>query len=142
MSTRAVSEPGDTRDDAGLTLVELLVTIVLMGVASLTIFAALATFFAAAASQRATANLDQAVRIYSEQLQSTSYVACATSYSIALPSGFSATNVTVKFWNGDNPATFKPTCGADPGLQQVTATVNQSTTGRTQTVVLVKRQQA
>lgn len=126
---------------SGSTLVELLVTITIMGLASIAVFAGLATFYKTTVVQRSTADLDQVVRAYAERLDSAPYAACAVAYSaVTLPDGYTfSTGPTVTYWNGDHaPATFATPCSTDRGLQQVTATVQKIATGQRQTITIAK----
>lgn len=133
---------GASRDDGerGLTLVELTVTLAIMGIAVVGLFAALQTFVTASANERAAANLDGVLHTYSEALVAAPYVNCAASYpTVTLPAGYAFTSgPSVRYWNGDNPATFGSSCSTDNGAQQITATVQDGATGATQQVVVAK----
>jgi type II secretory pathway pseudopilin PulG len=128
---------------AGLTLVELLVTITIMGTAMIAIFIGLASLYRATSVQRSSANLDQVVRIYSEALSAAPYTACATAYStVTLPAGYSTTAVpAIAYWNGDNPSTFGSSCsvGTDTGLQQLSTTIQDDRSGQRQRILTTKR---
>jgi prepilin-type N-terminal cleavage/methylation domain-containing protein len=136
---------GDRRT-AGFTLVEILVAVSIMGIAIVGIFGALSTFLQAGRIDRSVADINQVVRTYSEGLNGATYANCASSYpTVTLPAGgaytFSA-GPTIKYWNGDNPATFTATipspCGTDKGVQQISATVRQTVSGQTQSLLIVK----
>lgn len=126
-------------DDAGVTLVELVVTVALMGLAMLAVFGAMAVFFKVEDSHRALTTLDEDLRSYAEALLALPYDAdCTVSYTATVPSGNSA-SVTVGFWNGDLPATYAAACpgGTDPGIQRLTVTLT-STDGFDDTLEIVK----
>lgn len=135
--------PGNVRlrnESSGFSLVEVLVTILLMALAVPAILGALASLMQAGATERSIAQADQVVRTYSEGLAAAPYVACAPSYpGITLPSGYSfAAGPTVKYWNGDGPATFATTCTTDNGVQQISATIKDDRSGTTQRLLIGK----
>jgi type II secretory pathway pseudopilin PulG len=108
-------------------LVEILVAVTILGISIVGIFGALSTFLEAGTVDRSVANVDQVLRTYSEGLIATSYLNCASSYP----------SVTLRYWNGDNPATFASSCGVDKGVQQISVTV-QSATGQSAPLVIAK----
>ncbi len=111
-----------------------------MGVAISGIFSCLSTFLMLGSVQRSTANVDLVVRTYSERVVAASYVTCASSYaSVTLPSGYSfAAGPTIDYWKGDSPATFSSTCASDKGVQRISATVREQSSGRAQQFVIAK----
>ena len=117
------AEEREQVDAEGFTLVEILVAVSILGIAVVGIFSALATFLQAGRIDRSVADLDQVVRTYSEGLNGATYASCASSYpTVTLPAGGAYTFVsspTIKYWNGDNPATFASSCGTDKGIQQI-----------------------
>jgi type II secretory pathway pseudopilin PulG len=126
-------------NDAGVTLVELVVTVALMGLAMLAVFGAMAVFFKVEDSHRALTALDEDLRSYAEALLALPYDDdCTVAYTATVPSGNTPT-VTVGFWNGDLPATYANTCpgGTDPGIQRLTITLT-STDGFDDTLEIVK----
>jgi prepilin-type N-terminal cleavage/methylation domain-containing protein len=126
--------------DDGFTLVELLVTVTIMAVAFIAILSALMVFLRGTVTHRATADLDQAMRTYVEQLGNEPYVACASTYGLAAPAGFTR-SVTVKHWDGASwaPAVFTSACSADKGAQQVTVQLTRTANGQSDQLVFVKR---
>jgi prepilin-type N-terminal cleavage/methylation domain-containing protein len=145
MSRRPASE-------SGLTLVELLVTIALMGTAFAAILAGVSGIFGDGAVHRNAALTETWLRRYAESIQAASYVACATpsSYTSALtpspPANFSAQVNTVEYWDGAATASFTTSqsgcvSAGDKGAQRITLQVSETepTWGLTKTVVLVKR---
>lgn len=125
---------------AGFTLVEILVTVAILGLVTAGLFGTLSTFLMLGSVQRSTANIDQVVRTYSERIESASYVSCASSYSsVTLPSGYSfSAGPTLAYWNGDSPATFGSTCSSDKGVQRISATVREQSSGKSQQLVIAK----
>ncbi len=119
-----------------------------MGILFIGVFAGMATFLKATVVHRSTAHLDVASRAYSERLASIGYVPCATNASyfsgvsgIALPAGYTfAAGPTISYWSGGNPPVFGPACTSDKGLQQISATIRETSSARQQVLVLVKRE--
>jgi len=142
------------RDDLGETLLELLVTVSIMGIAFVGILAGIGTTFMATDSHRQDATAEAVLRSYAERMKDPTgmvYVNCATTATYGVPTGFAlpatpagwtATVTSSLYWQGDTaPATFTGVCGTDKGLQQLTLRV-QSPAGShqaTETVVIVKR---
>lgn len=139
--------------ELGETLVELLVTVAIMGTAFVGILAGIGTTFMATGSHRQDATAEAVVRSYAERMKDPTgmvYVSCATSATYGVPNGFSvpaggwtATVSTLLYWQGDTaPATFTAAaCSTDKGLQQLTLTVTSPPGDHqaTATVVIVKR---
>jgi hypothetical protein len=139
--------------ELGETLVELLVTVAIMGTAFVGVLAGIGTTFMATDSHRQDATAEAVLRSYAERMKDPTgmvYVNCATSATYGTPNGFSvpaagwtATVTTLLYWQGDTaPATFtSAVCSTDKGLQQLTLTVKSPTGAHqaTATVVIVKR---
>jgi prepilin-type N-terminal cleavage/methylation domain-containing protein len=129
----------DQRDrERGVTLIELTVTIAIIGVAFVSLLAALTGLFMDGDQHRKSVQVETLLRRYAEQLQSATYVNCATTgtagYTSALtpvPTGYSASIVTVEYWNANSSATFNTTCaGGDKGAQRITIRVASTDTNR------------
>ena len=131
-------------EQAGFTLVEVLVTMSIIAIAFIVLLGAISVFFSSTRIHRASADLDAAMRTYVEKLADASYVDCATATSyntVAVPAGFTA-SVQPKYWDGinPNPAVYGPTCPApDKGAQQLTVTLTRNTDGQNDSLVIVKR---
>lgn len=137
------------RDDLGETLLELVVTIAILGVCVVGIGAGIALSIKISAIHRNQATADAFLHNYAETLQN-SYAPCtggvAPNYvsiaTLAAPSGFTAPTATVKFWNpGGAPASFDSSaCPAtDPGLQQVTLRLNSTDGFTAESLVVILR---
>ncbi len=122
----------------GVTLIELTVTIAIIGVAFVSLLAALTGVFMDGDTHRKSAQVTTLLSRYAEQLQSATYVDCATpttaGYTSALspvPGGYTASIVSVEYWNGDRDVAFDPTCaGGDKGAQRITIHVASTDTNR------------
>lgn len=144
------------RPEHGVTLIELMVTVMIVGIAFATILVALQGMYTANDENRKLSVAETWVRRYADAIGNASYVSCAStsSYSAALtpalPAQYSATISSVEYWNGDaSPATFgslQSACqsGGDKGAQRITVRVTgQLTSGTvTKTAVFVKRNPA
>jgi prepilin-type N-terminal cleavage/methylation domain-containing protein len=138
--------------ERGETLVELLVTVTIMGILFVAVMAGTATSISMSDFHRQDGTAEGVIRAYAERMSDPTdvpYVDCATSSAYATPVGFSVptgwtSSVTsVAYWQGAaaNPP-FSGTCPSpDKGLQQITLQV-QSKAGKnqaTESVVIVKR---
>lgn len=135
------------RGDRGETLVELLVAVVVMGIAVVVIVGGFATVITMSDQHRKQATAGAYVRDYAEAIENTvaggGYVACAGTATykspagFSVPSGYAASVGSVRYWSG---AAWQASCGTDTGLQQLTVQV-ASADGRASeqlTVVLRK----
>ena len=158
---RAVNEAGDS-------LIEVLITVSIVGIGVVAILTTMGSTFRLSAASRTGSHGDQMLVRYAENLLavayqpctsgSTPYVAAATSAIPAgnLPDGIvvgppGTTSVTpnafelsissVAYWNGDlSPATFSTTCPpSDPGSQELTLRVHGGGASFDRTLMIVKR---
>jgi prepilin-type N-terminal cleavage/methylation domain-containing protein len=135
------------RGDEGLTLVELLLALAIMGILFVVVFAGMATFIKSTVVQRATVDLDQQIRAYSERLLSLPYQPCAdgSTYNgagagqVAPPAGYSVT-LTVNEWFDKDAFTCTHLPATDGGVQQITIEMTRDAGAYKQQVVLAKRQ--
>jgi Tfp pilus assembly protein PilV len=139
------------RGERGETLVELLVTIVILGSAIIALVAGVATAIASSDSHRQEATAEGVIRSFAERVQDPTdvpYVSCAlvSTYpasppGFTLPAGWPSASITaISYLQAD--ATFGPTCPSpDLGAQQLTLQVTSphSVHGTTETLVIVKR---
>jgi type II secretory pathway pseudopilin PulG len=113
---------GRPRRDAGETLTELLVTVVILGISTAGIAYGLATTVKAATLNRQQSLAQNALRTWAEQIGAGTYTACAPASgfaapSPALPTGLTAAVTAVQYWTG---TAFAASCGTDTGIQRVT----------------------
>ena len=132
-------------DQRGETLVEILVTIAVVGITLTGILGGIALAVSSSGDQQGRATAETVLRDEAEALANASvaYVPCATtsSYqpSYTPPTGWSASVTTVRYWDGKTPAGWVASCPApDAGLQRLTLA---ATDGKvTETVDVVKRE--
>jgi type II secretory pathway pseudopilin PulG len=115
-----VTGPAPGRD-AGDTLVELLVTVVILGIATAGLTGALLTVGKVSQMHRQQVLAQTSLRAWAEQVSVGSYTACAAATGFAAPSpalstGLTATVTGVRYWDG---ASFASTCAVDTGIQRV-----------------------
>jgi type II secretory pathway pseudopilin PulG len=117
--------------DRGETLIELLVTVVILGTAVVALVGGLALAVRVSDMHRKQATAGAAVRAFAEALQTmvaatpTGYVDCAddTTYEgtyTGAPAGYVPDVTAVSYWDG---AAFVATCTTDTGVQRVSLTV-------------------
>jgi type II secretory pathway pseudopilin PulG len=131
-----------------MTLVEVVVSISLLGVVIVTILGGLGTAVTSSAQHRHLATADTLLRSAAEIVSApaTAYVACAstTSYGASLPTDPNGTVVLtitkVEQWNG-NPSSpaFSTACSTDSGIQLITYQARSNDNKHTDTVQAIKR---
>lgn len=110
------------RSDAGLSLVECLVTVVLLGLGVVAIVGALGTAAATSGVQGRQSEADLALRNAAELVKSQAYVACPVvpSYDVSAATGSAELTIavaSVEHWNG---SAFQASCPVvDGGFQKV-----------------------
>ena len=126
------------RSEAGFTLVELLLTIAILGIAVVAVVGAMMTSIQVSDLGRRQADGQTQLRAYAEAVAGAGYTTCATSYptSYSPPSGYTAA-MTVAYWDGSSA--FTATCGTDKGLQRVTLTITATDGRGSETVATAKR---
>jgi prepilin-type N-terminal cleavage/methylation domain-containing protein len=124
--------------EAGFTLVELLLAVAILGVGVLTIVGGMMTSIQVSDLGRRQAEGQTQLRAYAEAVAGATYANCATSYttSYSAPSGYTAAMV-VAYWDGTSA--FTATCGTDKGLQRVTLTIATDDGRGSESVAIVKR---
>ena len=128
MTSRAGARTGG---DGGVTLVETVLTVAVMGTAVVTIVGGLLTSAVGSDYNRDQADAAVVERNLAEALAALPYQACPASYVPAYtpPAGYTATVTAVEYWNTAAGA-FTVTCpAADYGFERLTIRV-ASTDGR------------
>lgn len=128
--------------EAGSTLVEVLVAVVILGTAFAAILGGMSTSSIASDLHRKQATAETVLRSLAEWVKAQPYDDdCPAGYStsgLRVPSGYEVAITGVQYWSGDNPATFS-SCLVDRGLQLVSLQA-RSTDGRaTEAVQVLKR---
>ncbi|MGD1033895.1 MAG: prepilin-type N-terminal cleavage/methylation domain-containing protein [Candidatus Dormibacteria bacterium] len=138
--------------EAGLTLIEMVVTIAIIAIAVVGIAYGFSAIVSSAGNAQVQATLNGAAESVSEYLQSDTdvpYVACATSYRASPPPQFASNYPRVMVDGSAWPASFAVdlsdpapgpgysslgNCSADYGVQEITITVSDGTTSVERTV--------
>ena len=122
-----------SRDERGETLLELLIAVVIMGIAMVAIVGGLVTAILMSDIHRKQSTAGAAVRDYAERIETYvaggNYVGCAPATAYApgtvgypVPSGFSTTATVAQTWNGSSWGT----CSADNAYQKISLTVSSA----------------
>lgn len=130
-----------TMDQAGMTLVEAMVTIVLVGVAFAALMGGLWTSVVASDYNVKRTTAEATARAYLELIKRTPYTNCASSYDTSgfVSPGFTASIVDVDYWDPVS-GTFVESCPTtDAGLQLVQTQVVSSDAQVRETLDVVKR---
>ena len=134
-------------DDRGDTLIEVVVGVLIMGIAMAAIFGGLLTAVNLSAYHRSQSTAGVAVRDYSEAILTYvtggGYVGCASASTYGpstvgytAPTGATASTVTVQYWTG---TAWSTTCSPDLGLQQLSLQVAPTNSRGTETLTVVIR---
>jgi len=156
------------RNERGELLIELLITVTIVGLGVVAIITAVGSTFNLSGVSRVGTHGDQLLSRYAENLSAVPYQACSagtTPYTAAAASAIPSTNLpdgitvgapgtaaakptayelsieSVAYWNGDlSPATFTTTCpSSDLGSQQLTLLVHAGDGSFDRRLVIVKR---
>ena len=138
--------------ECGFSLVELLVTIVIVGVTFSALLVGRITTITVSSLHRKQATADSVARSAAEWIKdsvATPYVDCATTYSVGVPNpnGYTIETEQVQYWDGVTPmvgAAYSPNFGSvcptpDKGLQQISILVKSPDSQVSQLVQVVKR---
>jgi type II secretory pathway pseudopilin PulG len=148
MATRAPRDRGGPAD-RGETLVELVVTIAVMGLTVVAILGAIANSILLSGMHRKQAAAGAYVRAFAEAVESgvaaptTGYTSCAApsdyaKFYPATPGPGYASSVTVTYWN-PGTSSFSGSCGTDSGVQRLALRVATTDNKLSETLVIVVR---
>jgi Tfp pilus assembly protein PilV len=122
-------------NDRGETLLELLITVVIMGVAVVALVGGIATAIRMSDIHRKQAEAGAYVRAYAEAIENavarprSAYVECAgpSAYAVYATgnAAYTAQPPVVTYWNG---STFSASCASDTGVQKVSLSVTAGNT--------------
>ena len=130
-------------DDSGLSLVELLVAVAIIGVAFVAILGGMTTAVLVSDIHRKQATAGTVLREYAEAVEAAAYQPCTAGgqpgYGFSAPADFNASMGTVQVWNGNTPAQFVDCSASDPGLQRMQLTVTSDDGRASETVQILKR---
>jgi prepilin-type N-terminal cleavage/methylation domain-containing protein len=141
----------DIRSDAGFSLVEIVITIAIVGVTFSAILGGLFASITVSALQQKEATADTVARSAAEVVKDSEhnpYSNCAGPghYSLtglSVPSGFSVSITDVAYWDGQPPAGsavgFQSNCPSDRGIQRITIAATSADGQATETVQVIKR---
>lgn len=140
------------RDDEGETLVELLVAIVLLGIAGVAVIGTITMGLRISSTSSGYGNNQNALRNWAEQIEAMPYNLCAYPTEVpapyqnlaTLPSGTTLTITQIRFWNGSSYVVSTPACADanDRGLQEITLTASSLAAAPTppnSTLKIIKR---
>jgi prepilin-type N-terminal cleavage/methylation domain-containing protein len=136
-------------DEAGFSLVEVLITVVIVGIAFAAILGGMVTSIVVSDVHRKQASSDALARSAAEALkdQAVAYVNCAApnDYASALPpapGGYGVSVSSVQYWDGtsSDPVSFSESCPSpDKGMQLITVVAGSGDGRASETVEFVKR---
>ncbi len=130
MGTRIASE-------GGALLVELLVTVVILGLAFAGILAGIAGSAGAAATSQQHTLAEATSRSLAEELKAAAWsTTCPPTYAVAAPAG---TTVLLEVAWGDATGSFTATCQPGAPLQRLTLTVTPAGEAAARRIEVVKR---
>jgi type II secretory pathway pseudopilin PulG len=138
-----------TRSEDGETLVELLISVSILGIAVVGIVAGMATALTASDANRKQGVVEAQLRNFAEAVTDPSapYVECATTGSyanppgFALPAGYSATVTSVRYFDGNGSPGFTGSCPSNPdnGVQVITVRIQSSDERALKSLTFAKR---
>jgi Tfp pilus assembly protein PilV len=119
--TRRQNSPRRALSDAGETLVELLVSIVIMGIAVTAILGAVGMASNSSSTHENLAKAQGLLRNWAESL--TYSTTCPPAVNpFSAPSGFTTNSATVAYWNPTSRQ-FNGACGSSTGMYRVTLSI-------------------
>lgn len=137
----------EASDDQGETLLELIVSIAILGICVIAVGSGIALSIRISAVHRSQATASALLHNYAESLQAR-YAPCSGATppnyvslaSLPTPTGFVAPTATVRFWDPTSTSFAIAACpSSDPGLQQVTLNLTSSGGSVSESLVVVLR---
>ncbi|MEV7590064.1 type II secretion system protein [Streptomyces sp. NPDC089922] len=123
--TRPAHRPRRPRGEEGETLIEVLVAVVLIGVAFVAVLGGMGTAIVGSVTQQRLTGADSVVRSAAERIVGAPYVSCSTGYTTPEPPAGYTVTARIEYWDG--VGAFVPSCPtADTGVQRVTLTVRSA----------------
>jgi trimeric autotransporter adhesin len=133
-AARASVAEDPRRSEAGDTLIEVLLALVILGLASVALLLAFATSIAGSAEHRTLATADTVLRTVAEetisqmQQNSSGAFACPSTFtaSPSVPTGYTVSSVTVQYWSSATSSfsSSNPCVANTPQLVTITVTAN------------------
>ena len=129
--------------DEGTTLLELLLTIAIMGVAVATIVGGVMTAVVGSDANHKQGDVSIALRGYADNIASLPYQACPATYAptYAVPTGFTASIGAVEYWDSLTSAFVSGCPASDFGYERLTLQVASLDGRASETVQVEKRVQ-
>ena len=151
---RCAIRGGAGRDERGETLLELLISVTLIGIAVVAVFGGLTTGIVMSDIHRKQATAGTVLHNYAEAVQNMvaagGYHACTSTsadetayapsvdFKKTVPAGYtpSVVSVSMRYWDGSK---WNASCGSDTGLQRLTLEVRSDDGRATERLVIVVR---
>lgn len=133
MTIRASGRRCRDRSDAGESLVELLVSVMIMGIAVTAILGALGMSATSSSLHRDQGKAQNLLHNWSEKVSASAYTPCATAADVVapdpLPTGFTSSVAWVHWWGGSTFNAPSCTSASDTGLQLIRLAISGSAGG-------------
>ena len=130
----------------GTTLIEVLITVAILGIAFVSIMGGMGTAIISSALHRHQATGQAGIRSFVEAIKKDTYVECATAYPGTSYTPPTAANQGTSFITSTSvdflvtgTSTFTTTCPPDSGVQRVTATVTSTVDSAVESIQILKR---
>jgi type II secretory pathway pseudopilin PulG len=144
--TQHAGREGDSR---GETLVELLISMTILGITVVALVTGIGTSIVVSDTHRKEAVDAAVVRSYAESIEASvaaapsSYVPCPTlttyGSTFAAPAGYTPAVTAVTYWNWNGSALEPASCSSDPGTEKLSLSVTSADSRATARMVLVIR---